>query len=90
MFPTVHMNGTNRDDLLEALQQAMQTLREARTKLALIAPNGRDFYVQGPDALSKALDEHCARMQKLLDVLRELEQQAEHLAFGPDNFGRRG
>lgn len=91
MFPTVHMNGTSKKDLLEALDAAHAAVLEAQRLLAQTAPNGRDYYLQpDPRAFYKAQDEHCARMQKLVDVQRELEEQGEHLALGPDNFGRRG
>lgn len=82
MFPTVHLNGTSREALLEAIEAAHSALLNAQHLLAQTAPNGRDYYVQGPDALYKAQDEHCARMRKLADVKEELEAQAEHLTFG--------
>jgi len=81
MKPTLHLNGTSKGklerqvcDAYDAIQTAMKTLAEA-------APNGRDYYPQGSDAIYRAQDEHCARMQKLVDVSKELEQIAEHLAF---------
>lgn len=88
-FPTIHLNGTNRDDLLEALEQAHEAVRLAQEKLALCGPNARDYYPQEEGAFYVAQEEHSDRMRKLTDVRRELEEQAEHLALGPDNFGRR-
>lgn len=82
IFPTVHLNGTSQDELLDQLTTATQAIREAQKALANAAPNGRDYYVQSdPRAIYKAQDEHCARMQKLTDVLRELEEIAEHIAL---------
>lgn len=83
MFPTVHLNGTSKEALLEAIEQAHSALLAAQQKLAETGPNARDYYVQpDPRAFYKAQDEHSARMQKLVDVQRELEAQAEHLTFG--------
>ena len=81
MFPTIHLNGTAKADLLEAIEQAHAAVMQAQKKLAETAPNGRDYYPQGPQAIYEAQNEHCARMQKLLDVKLELEAQAEHLFF---------
>lgn len=68
-FPTVHLNGTSREDLLEAIEQAYLAVSEAQSKLAQTAPNARDYYPQReyPQSFHTAQDEHSARMQKLAD-----------------------
>jgi hypothetical protein len=81
IFPTIHLNGTSKDDLLEALMEANAAIRDAQKKLAETAPNGRDYYPQGPNVIYQAQDEHVARMNKLVEVERELSEIAEHLAF---------
>jgi hypothetical protein len=75
--PTIHLNGTAKGDLLEPLCEAMHAIRKARIALAATAPNGRDYYPQGPDAITDALAEHWARLKKLNEVLKELEVLAE-------------
>lgn len=77
MVPTIHLNGTSAERLLEALEAAYIAVGEAQQKLAEAAPNGRDYYPQGADALYKAQDEHFARMQRLEDVKRELQEQVD-------------
>jgi hypothetical protein len=77
MIPTIHLNGTNKADLIEALCDAHTAVMEAQRKLANAAPNGRDYYVQSPQALYAAQDEHSARMQKLEDVKLDLEALCE-------------
>jgi hypothetical protein len=74
--PTIHINGTSRERLLEALSDAGEALRKAREALAQTAPNGRDYYPQGLDALRAAEREHWARMEKLFQVQQELEYMA--------------
>jgi hypothetical protein len=76
-IPTVHLNGTSRDTLVEALCEAQAALDQAGRKLAAAAPNGRDFYPQGPGAINVAMDQHEARMRKLREIVLEIEQIAE-------------
>lgn len=79
MLPSVHLNGTSKSELFTMHMAALEAIREAETALAKTAPNGRDFYVQGPGATSDAMNEHRARMVKLADVHKELETILEHL-----------
>jgi hypothetical protein len=76
-IPTVHLNGTSRDDLVEQIALAIHALHEAGRALAGTCPNGRDYYTQGPAAISKALEEHEARMRKVREVIAELETIGE-------------
>jgi hypothetical protein len=79
MKPTVHLNGTSAGDLFEQLSEALSALRAAETKLQSAAPNGRDYYPQGPDAIHKAQEEHYARCIKLRDVINDLSELQEHI-----------
>ena len=80
VFPTIHMNGTSKADLLNQVCDALSALRKAQEALQCASPNGRDYYVQEAGALTKALDQHCARLRKLNEVKNELEAIAEHIA----------
>jgi hypothetical protein len=75
-LPTVHLNGSSKDLLLEANQAARSAIGEAIRALSDAAPHGRDYYPQGDDAYYAARDEHVARLRKLADVNAELEQIA--------------
>lgn len=70
--PTVHLNGTGQKGLLEQLETAISAVDAATDAVAQAAPHGRDYYVQGPDAYSKARAEHDARLAKLQNVSYEL------------------
>lgn len=74
--PTVHLNGTSREELQNQLQEAIWATENAIRKLANAAPNGRDYYPQGQNAWSRANDEHVARLGKLQSVVDDLEQIA--------------
>lgn len=82
MIPTVHMNGTSKDALTEAIREAVHAIHEAGRLLAATYPNGRDYYPQGNDAVHTAMKEHDARMQKLRDVVTELETLHEAILDG--------
>lgn len=77
IIPTIHLNGTSKERLIEALGDAYAAINDAQAKLRECAPNGRDYYPQGPDAINKAQDEHRSRQQKLEDVKTDLEKLVE-------------
>lgn len=70
--PTVHLNGSSADTLLEGYEAAAESLGAALEALAGAAPNARDYYVQGPSAFEEARREHVARLEKVTAVLEEI------------------
>ena len=81
IFPTVHLNGTSKKDLLRSIEEAHSQIREAINSMADVAPNARDYYVQGGGAYKIARIGHCERVQKLLDVKKDLEALARSISF---------
>ena len=80
MTPTIHLNGTSRDELMRQLIDAREALRTAIYQLCEAYPNGRDYYVQGPDALPQAMKEHESRVARLQSVHDELGDLAESIS----------
>lgn len=81
-IPTIHLNGTPKQSLLDDINDAYQVVAAAQIALAATGPNGRDYYKglkagADYDRLAKAVDEHQARMTKLHDILKELEELAK-------------
>jgi hypothetical protein len=72
-IPTVHLNGTSKDELIKQLRDAMEAVHAAEKALTLAGPPARDYYVVGPQAVQSAMYQHRARMEKLADVARDLE-----------------
>lgn len=70
--PMVHLNGTSQQSLLDAYKDAATAVSRAMDALVATAPNGRDYYPLGDNALREALVEHRARMLKLAEVKDEL------------------
>ena len=81
MIPTVHLNGTSQQALVDGYLDALSGVRAAIEYLQQSAPNARDYYVQGPDAFGAARREHEARMHKLADVAHELNAILEGLVL---------
>jgi hypothetical protein len=77
IFPTVHLNGTSRNDLLEQYREMLQAVSSAIRIMNANGPNGRDYYPQGPDAITRATEEHHARTKKLIEVQAELNELCE-------------
>ena len=48
-LPTLYLNGTSRDSLLDGYLAALDALRLAMEALQAAAPNARDYYVQAGD-----------------------------------------
>jgi hypothetical protein len=80
MVPTIHMNGDSRETLLGQCRKANDALWDAINALQEMAPNGRNYYWQGTDALGKAVAEHRERMNGLYAVKKEIENMMEAIA----------
>ena len=74
--PTIHLNGTPRERLIDALCDAGGAVSAAIGAVRYTAPNGRDYYPQGPEAIGTATAEHLVRLAKLQTVLDELQALA--------------
>ncbi len=70
--PTVHLNGTSPQALLDAATEAREAVEAAVQKLRAVYPNARDYYPQGPGALALAEEQFIALERKLLDVSEDL------------------
>ena len=73
VIPTVHLNGTSKQDLLLPLMAAQCAVDAARVALMACAPHGRDYYVRAPDNTKLASSQHCDRLKALETVQRQLE-----------------
>lgn len=79
-LPTIHLNGTSVEALMEANDAVYDALQSAMNKFAATSPNGRDYYPQGPEAYGKAVAEHEARTRAIYGIIRELGTIGEYLA----------
>lgn len=70
--PTVHLNGTSRDELKRQYLDAYRAVDAAIDAVQRACPNGRDYYVQPVGAFQTAQGEHQRRLERLEGVKREL------------------
>jgi hypothetical protein len=75
-IPTIHLNGTSRESLLQDLIKALEALTDATDAVQKCSPNARDYYVQGNEAFPLARSQHEKRLQALYTIRDELEQIA--------------
>lgn len=79
-LPTIHLNGTSAERLIEALCQASAALDSAYAALKETSPNGRDYYPQGPTALASAEREHFSRLARVDSVKDEIDRMTLAIA----------
>ena len=75
--PTVHLNGTSKEELYRQLGEAVSKSRDLLLALAQAVPSARDYYVQGDRAHTEALQEHNRRMKRVEGVMQELSEMQE-------------
>lgn len=90
MTPTIHLNGTNGDDLISQTTDAMLALFAAIKALRNAGPNGRDYYVQQDvTAFAQAQQQHEDRLAQLEAVLADLVAISESIHAQMTERGRK-
>lgn len=82
IYPTIHLNGTSKDGLRDRLVEAAESVRDAIRAVKQTEPHSRDYYVKIDDGVAlyrQATLEHSSRLWRLNEVLRELEDLAQHI-----------
>lgn len=79
ILPTVHLNGTSKQELFDTYFEALDAIATARVALTKAYPNGRDYYPQGNTAIQQAMSQHADRLQRLETIYDELHAIAEHV-----------
>lgn len=72
VIPTVHLNGTDGDTLLNRVADASNAVYAAIAALCEAGPNSRDYYPQGSDVALAAQREHEARIKSLRAICADL------------------
>lgn len=88
-YPTVHLNGTSGEALFEQNYEASKAIREALEVLREAAPNGRDYYPQGPGAFEQAVTEFRKQSKTLYDAQKYFEAIALNVQDQMDAHRRR-
>ncbi len=78
MKPSIHLNGSSRDDLFDGYMAALAAMQTAIDAVIQTVPHGRDYYPQGDGALRQAMAEHRDRLLRLHNIAAELNALAVH------------
>lgn len=78
-LPTIHLNGTSAEQLLEQAREANLALHHAIMALENMNINARDYYPQGPEAYVEAAREHAHRLDVLSKVRLEVSEYVKHI-----------
>lgn len=79
-IPCIHLNGTSRESLLNDLEAASTALDAAYEAMKRTAPNGRDYYPLGPQAIDTAVSEHMSRLRRLDAIKHEIDDITRGIA----------
>ena len=74
--PTIHLNGTRRKGLCDAVMAARAAVMAAINALGATYPRGLDYYTQELGAINTAMAEHESRLNRLNSVMGELNDLA--------------
>lgn len=80
IFPTVHLNGTSQEELLNQLVEAMNGIREADQKLSDSQPNGRDYIQPTTFTFKEAQEQHKRWRDMLKTILDEIYAVSEKVS----------
>ena len=73
--PTININGTSADDLIQPRMDAYAILREAKIRLQQVTHNGRDY----PGDVDKCVadrEAHYARLSQINQIMAEIMAEA--------------
>lgn len=80
VLPTVHLNGTSANCLLDGYMEARSAVMRAGEAIQAIEFNARDYYPQGGNAFKVAQEQHVSRLKRLSEIADELLRIAEHVS----------
>ena len=88
-LPTIHLNGTPRDRLLEGTTRILGAINDLKEAIQSCEFHGRDYYVQDANpamdafnddnAFSRAYNERQKHLQAIADMERYFMNHVEHL-----------
>jgi len=83
-LPTVHLNGTSKESLLEGNVRILSAVNELREAISSCQFHDRDYYVQDleavdVDAFSLAYEERRKHLNNIGDFEQYIEQHINHI-----------
>ena len=82
--PTLHLNGSSADVLLEGYQAAVEAARQLLRSIDTLPLNPRDYYPQGATAYNEAVEDLVRLQKQTVDIGNELLKVVEAIAEQED------
>jgi hypothetical protein len=79
IYPTIHLNGTSKKQLLEEYSDACAALHKAIFKMERLTVHDRDYYPQGPEIGERARKEMRERIKAVLAIRLSLMAIMSHI-----------
>lgn len=86
-IPTIHINGTSKDNLLKRIHTALTAIQKAERALTNTYPHPRDYITQPPTNINKAMAEHHQRLNYLRRIADELDKMYQEIDRQPAQPG---
>lgn len=80
LYPRIHNNGSDGNKLFDDVSLAINYMRQSIVGLRNTEPHARDYYIIGDNAYVKARNEYVERLDKVTQVLKELEYIQESIS----------
>jgi len=80
MVPTIHLNGTSCQELMDQIVNVERAGRKMLQALYDASPNGRDYYTQGDNAFHEVQSEHQDRVKRIQSVIDEIQEIADSIS----------
>lgn len=74
--PTVHLNGTSKDSLIEQYANVLEAIDVLQKAMAAATPHMRDYYVAPVGSYERAMDQHRTRWSSLMTIREHYETLA--------------
>jgi len=78
-LPTVHLNGTPKESLLQGNVKILSAINELREAISSCQFHGRDYYVQDSDSFNAAYDERRKHLNNIGDFEQYIEKHIQHI-----------
>jgi hypothetical protein len=79
LAPTVHINGTSKDELIAGFANQYEALTDVLRCMERYAPHARDYYVLagGGSKFKAAMDAHVKRIEAIVQMREDLYAMLE-------------
>ena len=79
-LPTIHLNGTSKETLIEGYSNIIENLDKLSDSISSCEFHSRDYYVHDVDAFSNALRERNKHINNISEFAQYIEKHIQDIA----------